>query len=914
MNEAMSGDLLQTKLYVPRLRPSLVSRPHLIKKLNAGLGGKLTLISASAGFGKTTLVSAWVHKSNKPVAWLSLEESDNDLHRFLTYFIAAIQTIASDVGESPLAALQTPGGVNVEDVLTKLLNEINASTVDMILVLDDYHVIESQPIDAAILFLLDHLPPQLHLVIASRIDPSLPLSRLRVRGQMTEIRAHDLRFSLEETAVFLKQIVDFELSDQEVAALGTRTEGWVAGLQLAALSMQGFEQNSDIADFVDKFTGSDRYIQDYLTEETLQRQPPHIKDFLLQTSILRRLSAPLCNAIMGSNDSQAILETLDAANLFIVPLDNERRWFRYHHLFADLLRQQCRQSYPEQIAGLNGRASEWYAQNGFTEEAIKHALYANDFERAASLAELAWPAWHGSIQSLQWLGWLKALPDDAVRARPVLSLGYAWAYLNAGNLEAAASRLRDVEQWLEPTTDKGVTKTSPEQGRRMVVVDEAQFRALPMSLATARAYHAQAIGDVNGTVKYAQRALDLMPPGDSYDRGTITALLGLAQWTSGDLEAAHRTFANGLASMNPLDVIVGTFVLADIKMTLGHLHEAVNICQHTLQLAAEQEEPFPLGTEDVYSGISELHREQGDLEAAAQDLATSKKLGEQIELPDWQYRWYIAQARLKETLGDLEGALNLLHKAESVFVRTPLPKTRPIPALKARVWVKQGNLAEAEGWARACDLSAADDLSFLREFEHITLARLFIAQYKSDTANGSIHEAMELLNRLLQAAEAGGRMGSVTEILTLQALAHEAQGDIPSALVPLGRALNLAKPEGYVRIFVDEGLPMAKLLQALANQGIESDYTRQLLAAFKPIAKSDTETVAQPLVEPLSERELEVLQLIAQGLTNREISGRLFLALDTVKGHNRRIFGKLGVKNRAQAVNKAISLKILPPQ
>ncbi|MCP5096149.1 MAG: helix-turn-helix transcriptional regulator, partial [Chloroflexi bacterium] len=409
------------------LRPSLVPRSHLIEKLNAGLDGKLTLISAPAGFGKTTLIADFgiqIAESTSPqsairnpqLSWLSLDEGDNDLYRFFTYFVAALQTIDGDVGKSTLAALQTPGGVNIENVLTMLLNEINASTIDMVLILDDYHVIESHQIDKAITFLLDHLPPQLHLVIASRIDPSLPLARLRARGQMNEIRAHDLRFTVEETAVFFNQIVDFDLSIQEVTALGTRTEGWVAGLQLAALAMQGtyatpeFAQDNNIADFVSKFTGSDRYIQDYLTEEVLQRQPENIKDFLLQTSILRRLSAPLCNAVIGNNGSQAILESLEAANLFIVPLDNERRWFRYHHLFADLLRQQLRQTHLEQMPTLHGRASEWYDQNGFTEEAVKHALHANDFEQAASLAELAWPAWRGSFQSITWISWVKSLP------------------------------------------------------------------------------------------------------------------------------------------------------------------------------------------------------------------------------------------------------------------------------------------------------------------------------------------------------------------------------------------------------------------------------------------------------------------------------------------------------------------------
>lgn len=917
----MPETLLRTKLFVPPLRPNLLPRLHLIERLNQGLqlGHKLTLVSAPAGFGKTTLVNAWVHNNNLPVAWLSLEESDNDLHRFLSYLVAAIQTINGDIGKNTFAALQNSGR-NVESVLTLLLNAIGKSAADFFLILDDYHVIESQPIDQAITFIIDHLAPQMHLVIASRMDPSLPLPRLRARGQMTEIRAHDLRFSFDETAVFLNQLMGMAISAQEVATLQIRTEGWIAGLHLAALSLQGFAQGTDTADFISGFAGSDRYIQDYLADEVLRQQSKGTRDFLMQTSILNRMSAPLCDAVrLGvpksqteKNDSQAILESLEAANLFIVSLDNERQWYRYHHLFADLLRQRLRKTQAEQIPTLHNRASEWYEQSGLTEEAIQHALRANDFVRAASLAELAWPEWSGSYQSIQWLGWLETLPDDLVRARPVLSLNYAWAHLNAGDLEAAESRLQDVERWLELITDD--CEQPETQSSKMITVDEEQFRALPRSVTIARAYHAQAVGDVARTVKHAQRALELIPEGDSYDRGTINALLGLAYWTSGDLDLAHHTFADGLAGMKPLEVIVGTFVLAAIKTTLGHLHEAVAVCEHALRLAAEHGEPFPIGTEDVYSGISELHREQGDLEAAARNLATSKKLGEQVELPDWRYRWCIAQARLKETLGDLDSALDLLGEAERVFVRTPLPKVRPIPAMQARVWIKQGELVAARGWAREWRLSVADDLSYLHEFEHITLARMLIAEYKSTGEDNAIHEAMDLLDRLLQAAEEGKRTGSMIEILTLQALAHGAQGDNPSALLPLESALTLAKPEGYVRTFVDEGSPMAKLLHEVGNAGIEPDYSRKLLAAFQPKEQSDTRLPSQPLVDPLSERELEVLQLVAQGLTNRQISERLFLALDTVKGHNRRIFGKLNVKNRAQAVSKAISLRILPPQ
>jgi len=890
----MPTPILTTKLYIPPPHPDLVSRPRLIDLLNTGSSRKLILISAPAGFGKSTLLSCWMEKVrvDTKFAWLSLDgadNADNDLVRFLSYFIAALQTVWDEIGKGSLIALQSPGDANIEVVLTTLLNEIAEFPENLILVLDDYHVIESQPIDQAVTFILEHLPTQLHLVIASRIDPTLQLSRLRARGQMIEIRANDLRFTLEEATDFLKQMTEFDLSVQDVAALEERTEGWIAGLQLAVLSLKGLEGGNEVTDFINRFAGSDRYIQDYLVDEVLRQQPQDVKDFLLQTSILSRMNASLCDALIGENDSQAMLENLDTANLFIVPLDNERRWYRYHHLFADLLRQRLRQTQLDLIPTLHSRASKWYEQNELPAEAIQHAFAANDLGQAASLAELAWPAWSGSYQSITWLGWVKTLPDEMVRARPVLSLSYAWAFMNAGRLDDAESRLRDVERWLEPTKDM---REQPEMSsHKMVVADEEQFQALPVSLATARAYHAQAIGDVTGTVKYAQQVLDLLPEEDHYNRGTVTALLGLAYWTSGDLEAAHQTFSDGLAGMNPLDVITGTFVLADIKMTLGHLHEAVKISENALRLAAEHGEPFPIGTEDVYIGISELHRELGNLEAAAQDLDTAKKLGEQIELPDWQHRWCIAQARLKQTLGDLDKALDLLDEAESLYIQTPLPIVHPFAALKTRVWIRQGRLNEAQGWARERSLSVDDDLSYLREFEHITLAKVLISQNRADD---SFHEAIGLLNRLLKAAEEGRRMGSVIEILVLLAL--------------LKHALTLAEPEGYIRIFADEGMPMAHLLSEAAANGIMPDYTGKLLVVFESETQKPS---AQPLIEPLSSRELEVLHLIAQGLTNREISERLYLALDTIKGHNRRIFGKLGVKNRAQAINKAISLHII---
>ncbi|MBW7881960.1 MAG: helix-turn-helix transcriptional regulator, partial [Caldilineaceae bacterium] len=807
----MSTPILATKLYIPRPRHEAVLRPRLIERLNEGLQRKLTLISAPAGFGKTTLASAWVATCGRPAAWLSLDEGDNDPRRFLAYLVAALQTAAPEVGSGAMAALQSPQPPPAESILTALLNQLAAIPDAFALVLDDYHVLEAEPIDNTLTFLLEHLPPQLHLVIATREDPRLPLSRLRARGQMTELRASDLRFTPSEAAIFLNDAMGLDLSAGEVASLETRTEGWIVGLQLAALSMQGRE---DVSGFIAAFAGDNRYIVDYLVEEVLQRQPARIRSFLLQTSILRRLSGSLCDAVTGQEEGAVLLEALERGNLFVVPLDDRRHWFRYHQLFADVLHAHLMKEQPDRLPVLHRRASEWYEQNGSPASAVRHALAGEDFERAAALVELAWPAMEGSFQTVTWLGWVKALPAELVRARPVLSAGYAWALLNHGKLEAAETRLQDAEEWLRAGED---TRGGPEAPlAEMVVVDEDQFRTLPASIATARAYLAQTQGNVLDTVQHGRRALDLLPEGDHLQRGIVGALLGVAYWTNGDLEAAHRTLADGMAHLrsagNILFAIRGTYVLADIRLAQGRLRDAISIYEQSLQLAAEQGEQVLRGTADLHVRLSELHREQNNTSAATQHLLKSEELGEQAASPHWPYRLCLAQARIQQARGELDAALKLLDEAERLYIRGPVPDLQPIAALKARVRIAQGKLDEALRWVREESLSADDDLDYLREFEHITLARVLIASYRRDQTDDSMLEAQGLLARLLNAAEAGGRMGSALEILVLQALAHEAHGNIPAALAPLERALAFAEPEGYARIFVDEGMAMARLL------------------------------------------------------------------------------------------------------
>ena len=787
--------------------------------MNDGLrsGCKLTLISASAGFGKTTLVSEWVAGRGGvtpplPAAWLSLDEGDNDLTRFLTYLVAALQTVAPSVGAGVLAALQSPQPPPAETLLTALINELAAIPESFVLVLDDYHVIDAEPVDEALAFLVEHLPPQMHLVIATREDPHLPLARLRVRGQLTELRAADLRFSSSEAAAFLNQMMGLNLSGKDIVALETRTEGWIAGLQLAAISMQG---RADTASFIESFTGTHHFMMDYLLEEVLQQQTAEVQAFLLGTSVLDRLCGPLCDAVMDEGrktkdegqmagdapvsssvlrPSSAVLESLERANLFIVPLDNDRQWYRYHRLFADLLRQRLQQSTAD-VGDYHRRASHWYEANGYPAEAFQHAVAASDFERAAELAEQAWPSMEDTFQTTAWLGWIKQLPTDVMRVRPVLCTQAGWSFSNAGEPEASERHLQNAERALAGAADRAEFKP--------------EFRPLPGSIALARAYNAQVQGHVADTLKYAELAQQLIPEEDVYRRAQAVIMLEFTHWANGDLEAARRALDGWMNAMrqigNVVFVIATAFGVADIQVAQGRLREALRTYEGSLQWAAEAGPEAQAITAHHHLGLALLYRELGNAEDFAQHWQKAEELGQRTTLADWPHRWHVAQARVKASEGDFDAALDLLDEAQRVYVKNPVPDLRPVEALKAQVYLRQGHLSKAQAWARARGLTVRDDLSYLREFEHLTLARILMAA-------GPNQQASELLERLRQAAEAQDRMGSVLEILLAQALAYRAQGDATAAFAALERGLTLAEPEGYVRTFVDEGETMRLLI------------------------------------------------------------------------------------------------------
>ncbi len=911
-NPMMPIPVLATKLYISPPPPKAITRPRLNNQLSDGLalGRKLTLISAPAGFGKSTLVSEWLANCNRPAAWLSLDENDNDPARFLVYLISALRIILPNLGTEILDILQAPQRPPIESMLTALLNEIAAVPNGFILVLDDYHLVDTRSVDEALTFIIDHLPAQMHLVITTREDPSLPIPRLRARNQLTELRAADLRFTLAEATAFLNQVTNLDLTVEDVAALESRTEGWIAGLQMAALSMNG---RQDVHRFVQAFAGDHHYIVDYLVEEVLQRQPEPVRNFLLQTSILDRLHGPLCDAVTAQQGSKARLESLQRGNLFLIPLDDRRDWYRYHHLFADVLHMHLMAEQPDQVAALHRRASEWYEQNGLTAEAIRHVLIAQDFERAAYLIERTLPFMRQSRQEPTLLGWLKALPDELFQDHPVLHVHYAGTLMQNGQFDGVEARLRDIELWLAAPEDRRI---------RPVYVDEEEFRRLPSSVAMYHAALALAQGDATNAMNHARNVLVLTREDDDIPRGAASSLLGLASWTSGDLETAYEMFAKGMAHLQKAgytsDVVGGSVTLADIRIAQGRLRKARSIYERGLQLATKQGGPALRGAADMHVGMSEIYREWNDLPAAMRRLLQSQELGALNGLPKNPYRWRVAMARIREALGDLDGALDLYDEAEPLYLSDFSPNVRPLPAWKARIWIKQGDWEQALDWARERKLPIDEEPSYLREFEQITFARILLSQAQRDAADRSLHEAMGFLARLLEAAEAGGRMGSVVEILILQAIARQMQDDIRTALAALERALKLAEPEGYVRMFVDEGAALAALLRKAATARIMPDYTGKLLAAFEAERNGSAEDtppaatqVSTFLNEPLSQRELDILRLFKTELSGPEIAQELVIALSTVRTHTKSIYGKLNVNSRRAAVNRAIDLGLI---
>ncbi|MFC1964796.1 LuxR C-terminal-related transcriptional regulator, partial [Chloroflexota bacterium] len=816
------------------------------------------------------MVSEGIHSSQLSVAWLTLDEGDNDSTRFWTYVISAIQTVKADLAISAIELLQSPQPPPIESIITTIINEMSEVSEEFALVLDDYHRIEAQPIHDAMNFLLNHLPVQVHLIIASRTDPPMPLAHLRAQNQLMEVRAVDLRFIPEETTAFLNDVMSLGLSDEDVEALESRTEGWIVSLQLAAISMQG---QKDISTFITEFSGSGRYIMDYLIEEVLLRQDAGTQSFLLETAILDRFTASLCNAVTERGDSHERLAQLEVTNLLIVPLDDERQWYRYHHLFADLLRNQLLQSQQEPTTELHLRASQWFEQKGLISEAISHALAAKNFERAASLVESIAPTLIMQSHCLTVLSWLEQLPSALITDCPWLCLYGARANQLTGHSDAVEPFLQFAESAMSRTEEEHPAASFP---------DHARIRGGVM---VVRSTTSLLEGDAQHTIELCHEALKYLPEDDLAARAATVGNLGLAYFTTGELPAARRYFeeANTVGQVGGYlyYALFAMSYMGDILRMQGHLYQAAEKYREALRLGSQWGNDGPLpATGAAYVGLSQVLYEWNDINGAVHHVSIGIKLAERGGVIRPAVLGYLMLAWQNQSFGNTKAMMEALQRVEDIPTKSVNTFTLiHASAWKTRLSLAQGNLNAANRWAASQEpkLDLQDTPDFWSELSYLTLVRLRIAQ-------GEIDEIPGLLEQLSQKVESQERTGSLIEILTLQSIAFQAQGEVDQALELLERALSLAEPEGYVRTFIDEGEPMAKLLRLAASRGIAKKYVRKLLASFHLGSESQPKvlpvegTVApSSLVEPLSERESEVLQLIVAGMSNREIAEKLII-------------------------------------
>ena len=890
---------LATKLFVPSVRPNCVSRPKLIERLSEGAKGKLTIICAPAGFGKTSLLAAWLKQTQIPAAWISLDGEDNEPARFLDYLIGALQNVDQSLGAAAFELLQSSHPSPLKPALSGLINEISSLSKDFAILLDDYHLIHERGIHEAIGFFLEHLPPQAHLLIASRNDPPFPVARLRARGELTEIRVADLRFDIDEASEFFNELMNLDLTSEDVLKLDARTEGWITGLQLSALSLQGRENKSKL---IDEFTGNDRFILDYLVEEVLNSQPANVQNFLLQTSVLNRLSSPLCNALTGADDGQEMLERLERANLFLFPLDNKSQWFRYHHLFADLLRFKLRLKQADRIAELQKKASFWCEENGLTEESISYAVAAEDWERALDLLEPIGYQLVSLGRFNRFSRWVGLIPETVLKTRPMLCFWYVPILLYKDEFEKAEKYLQIIEV------------SEPEELRRKML----------SAVWSSRCFIAVTRGDAEKALEFSRRAFELLPPDDVIQFAVAKHTRVACSLMNGDMKVCEASLLDALPAYRRADhFLFETWMrtyLGFVRAMQGNLREGAEDLRGAISFAGEHLPNRPDPQIYPHSLLCDIHREWNEIETAKayldEALALIGQAGRELYMV-LDLHNLKSLAMMLEMCGKAAQAQEILESGlKKVKKYGNEQVVNEINALSALLRMRRGEISFVENWAQTSGLSAKDKTDYRTEAVYLTYARLLICQ-------GNSAEALSLLKQLEKSAEEGSRRRIVIEVLVLHAIAQKSAGDEESAIETLEKAVNLAAAGNFIRTFTDEGEAVYLLLQKLLKRRGKFWETQspQILQYVLTLIKSFGETKAEQIPhsaqtptgdlpwwyrnDPLSEREIEVLSLVAQGFSNQEIGSKLFIAAGTVKRHVNNIYGKLDVHSRVQAIEIA---------
>jgi LuxR family transcriptional regulator, maltose regulon positive regulatory protein len=896
-----SDVLLATKLHMPGPRPGLVPRPRLMARLDEGLARGLVLVCGPAGYGKTVLLAEWARRGELPAAWLSLDAGDNDPARFWRHAVAALDRARPGIGDRLAPLLGPPAPSSFQGLVTALINDLAADQA--LLVLDDYHLISAQQVHETLSFLVEHRPAGICMVLASRSDPPLPLARLRARGQLTEIRVAELRFTPAEAGELLEQAAS-ALPDASVAALAARTEGWAAGLQLAALSLRGHD---DAAGFVAAFTGSHRYVLDYLAEDVLEGQDAQLRMFLLETSVLERLSGPLCDAVTGREGSQALLEQAERAGLFLIPLDEVRGWWRYHHLFADLLRARLQEEQPGCLPKLHRNAAAWYAGHDLADDAIGHAVAAGEMLWAARIIEQHFDLVYNMRGEAATIHrWLSVLPADLVRSRPRLLLAQALMAAISGRLEVVEPLLDAVERAPPGWADEPFEPAGGAAASHLINV--------PALTTVGRGYLAQLHGDAEATAAFAAQALAEIKPEERMLSATAHGFLAVAEWLRGRLTEAERAFASSFTGWRETGQLTttgwGWYELVLIRRAQGRLDAAVLTCEQALDTLVTSGRPLPaagLG----YTALAEIAYQRDELDLALRHATEGIALCRQFVYTTPLAAGLATLAMIRQATGDPAGALEAITEAVQASPG-PAGLLNPVPAQRARLLLAQGNLPGAARFAQENGLGPDDEPDYARESGHLVLARILLSQDRP-------RQALALLDRLHAAAAAQDRTGSLIETGALRALALAATGDEAGAVTALTGALALARPQGYVRVFADEGPPMAALLgRLIAAQrtsqvaaGVPLGYLARLQRAFGA-RQLAPDAVPSGIVDPLTSRELEVLAMLAAGRSNQAIAEELVVTLDTVKKHVGHILGKLGAANRTEAVARARELSLIP--